>query len=226
MERILVVDDERDILEIVKYNLEKENLQVFTETDGNSALRVAKEKKPNLIILDIMLPGINGIELCRILKNDEKTKDIPIIMLTVKSEEIDKVLALEIGADDYVTKPFSIRELLARVKAVLRRTTKKEKIKENEILNFKDITIDPLKYEVFVKNKPINLTNKEFKLLYFLVQNKGFLVTREKLLEKIWGIDADVETRTVDVHVKRLREKLGDSKKHIVTVRSLGYKFI
>ncbi|MEW6456492.1 MAG: response regulator [Acidobacteriota bacterium] len=226
MEKILVVDDERDILEILKYNLEKENYQVITETDGNSALRVAKEKKPNLIILDIMLPGINGIELCKILKNDEKTKDIPIIMLTVKSEEIDKVLALEIGADDYVTKPFSVRELLARIKAVLRRTAKKEKIKENEILNFKDIVIDPLKYEVFVNNKLINLTNKEFKLLYFLAQNKGFLLSREKLLEKVWGIDAEVETRTVDVHVRRLREKLGDSREHIVTVRSLGYKFI
>ena len=190
-----------------------------------NGLRVAKETIPDLIILDLMLPGINGIELCKALKKEEKTSKIPVIMLTAKKQEVDKIVGLEVGADDYMVKPFSMKELIARVKAILRRyisVPKGEKAKS--VIMFSDVKMDLDRHEVTVKGKPVELSAKEFKLLEFLATNKNKMFSRERLLDDVWGITAAVETRTVDVHVKRLREKLGKSGDHIQTVRGFGYK--
>jgi phosphate regulon transcriptional regulator PhoB len=226
MSDILIIDDEKDIVETIEYNLKKENFTVHKAYDGINGLRVAKETIPDLILLDLMLPGIDGIELCKTLKKNDNTKKIPIIMLTAKKQEVDKVVGLEVGADDYIVKPFGMRELIARIKTVLRRystSTKGESAKSAIIAG--DIRIDLDKHEVTVKNKPIDLSAKEFKLLVFLASNKDKLVSRDRLLDEVWEIHAEVETRTVDVHVKRLREKLGKFGDVIQTVRGFGYKF-
>lgn len=226
MTDILIIDDEKDIVETIEYNLKKENFTVHKAYDGINGLRLAKETIPDLILLDLMLPGIDGIELCKTLKKDDKTKKIPVIMLTAKKQEVDKVVGLEVGADDYIVKPFGMRELVARIKSVLRRYSalpKGESSRSAIIVG--DIKIDLDKHEVTVKSKAIDLSAKEFKLLTFLASNKGKLISRERLLDEVWEIHAEIETRTVDVHVKRLREKLGKAGDSIQTVRGFGYKF-
>lgn len=222
MARVLVVDDEKDIVELVKYNLEKEGIKVSTASNGFDALNVIHKSAPDLILLDIMMPQLDGLEVCRRLKKDDALRDIPIIFLTAKSEEVDKILGLEMGGDDYITKPFSVRELIARVKAVIRR---KEKTPLMESRAFGEIRIDFARYEVTLKGKLVPLTAKEFALLQALIQAGGRVLTREKLLIDVWGMDTPGETRTVDVHIRKLREKLGETKR-IQTVKGVGYKFL
>lgn len=222
--KILVVDDEKDILELVSYNLKKEGYDVFTSADGEEVLKLLKKEKYNLIILDLMLPGIQGMELCKMLKTSEETSFIPIIMLTAKSEELDKVLGLEMGADDYITKPFSPRELIARVKAVLRRT--REIPIRDKVLNIADLKINTDTYKVAKRGKEIQLSATEFRLLLFLAQRQGRVFTRDMLLDAVWKDEAFVEPRTVDVHIRRLRTQIEDDPSHpiyIKTRRGIGY---
>jgi len=228
--RILVVDDEQHIVELVKFNLDKEGYQVDTAFDGRNALAAVERQKPDLIILDVMLPEVDGFEVCRTLQKNPATSEIPIIMLTARAEEIDKVLGLELGADDYITKPFSPRELVARVKARLRRMTKNTEAKKDapEVININGLVIDPDKYAVFLEDTKLDLTPKEFELLRMLAQNRGRVLTRDFLLEKIWGYDYAGDTRTVDVHIRHIRQKIesqpGDFQ-CIETIRGVGYKF-
>ncbi len=222
-EKILVVDDEKDIIELIRYNLEKEGLKVITATSGEEAIRRASNENPQLIVLDLMLTGIDGLEVCRILKRETKTSSIPVVMLTVKSDETDIVVGLELGADDYITKPFSPRILAARVKAILRRKEPKEE--KAEIIKIGPLTINLAKYQVSLKNKPLSLTSTEFKILAFLAQNKGKVFTRDQLLDKAWKEESFVVDRTVDVHIRRLRQKLGPASYLIETIRGVGYKF-
>jgi phosphate regulon transcriptional regulator PhoB len=222
-DKILVVDDEKDIIELIRYNLEKEGLKVITATSGEEAIRRSLNENPQLIVLDLMLPGIDGLEVCRILKRETKTSSIPIVMLTVKSDETDIVVGLELGADDYITKPFSPRILAARVKAILRRKEPKEE--KAEIIKIGSLTINLAKYQVSLKNKPLSLTSTEFKILAFLAQNKGKVFTRDQLLDKAWKEESFVVDRTVDVHIRRLRQKLGSASYLIETIRGVGYKF-
>ncbi|RKY26721.1 MAG: two-component system response regulator [Candidatus Omnitrophota bacterium] len=220
-ELIAVIDDEPDILELVSLHLTKVNFKVkgFLNTEG--FFKFLSSKIPDLIILDLMLPDSDGIEICKYLKSKEDLKSIPIIMLTARATETDKVLGLELGADDYVTKPFSPRELVARVKAVLRRKTQDsgKKIKIDDIL-----LIDLNKFEVFVENKKIDLTPTEFRILKILTSKKGWVFTRDQILNHLWGEEKAVLDRTIDVHIKNLREKLGKAKKFIKNVRGIGYK--
>jgi len=224
-EKILIIDDELHIIELLKYNLETNGYKVFYALDGKEGLKLASEKKPDLILLDVMLPEMDGFDVCKEIKKNEDTSNIPIIMLTAKSEEFDKILGLELGADDYITKPFSIRELLARVKAVLRRNNKQEK---SNVVYIHDLKLDFDKREVLKNGVKIDLTLKEFELLKLLVLNKGKVLTRDFLLDKVWGYEYYGETRTVDVHVRHLRQKIEDddrNPKYIETVRGIGYKF-
>lgn len=224
MKSVLIIDDEKDIVDAISYNLTKEGYSVSKSYDGISGLEAAKQKIPDLIILDLMLPMLSGIELFKLLKKDHKTENIPVIMLSAKGEESDKVLGLELGADDYVTKPFWMKELLARIKAALKRYGSKEEIHKSAII-FGDLEINLDEHTVKSGNKGINLTSKEFQLLVYLAENKERAYSRDKLLEIVWGIDTSVETRTVDVHIRRLREKLGKSGKYIKTLHGVGYKF-
>ncbi|PIS29820.1 DNA-binding response regulator [Candidatus Saganbacteria bacterium CG08_land_8_20_14_0_20_45_16] len=227
MVSILIIEDEKDIVEALEYNLKKEGFKVSQANDGRSGLKIAREKLPDLILLDLMLPQIDGTEVCKILKSESKTATTPIIMLTAKSSEIDKVVGLEIGADDYVTKPFSMRELIARIKAILKRYVKSDQNIKKPYFKFPNLEIDIEKHEVKVDGKQIELTAKEFALLQYLAENKGKAISRSKLLDTVWGIEVAIETRTVDVHVKRLREKLGKKGgKYISTLRGIGYKFV
>jgi phosphate regulon transcriptional regulator PhoB len=223
---VLVVDDEADLVELVSYNLKKEGFIVDSASDGESALKKVKKDKYDLLILDLMLPGIQGIELCRILRNDPKTAGMPIIMLTAKGEEVDKILGLEMGADDYITKPFSPRELAARAKAVLRRA--KEKPVTEKILKIGNLEIDMDRYMVSIKGKPVKLSATEFKLLLFLAERRGKVFSRGQLLDAIWRDEAFVEPRTVDVHIRRLRTNIEENPAHpkyIKTLRGIGYLF-
>ncbi len=220
--KVLAVDDEQHILELLSYNLEENGYSVTTVEDGLEALEHISRKKYDLILLDVMLPGMNGVDVCKNIRMEHKL-DTPIIMLTAKSEEIDKIIGLELGADDYVTKPFSIRELLARIKAVMRRYEQKEA--DTNVIKVKDLNINIDKHEVLYKDRMIDLTYKEFELLKVLSQNRGKVLTREFLLDIIWGYDYIGETRTVDVHVRYLRKKLGDDQSnYIETIRGIGYK--
>jgi phosphate regulon transcriptional regulator PhoB len=222
--KILVVDDEKDILELVSYNLEKEGFDITSSTNGEDALGLIKRQRFDLIILDLMLPGIQGVDLCRILKSSENMSFIPIIMLTAKSEELDKVLGLEMGADDYVTKPFSPRELIARVKAVLRRT--REKPAREKVIEIGDLEINTDTYQVSKRGKTIKLSATEFNLLCYLVQRKGRVFNRDILLDAVWKDEAFVEPRTVDVHIRRLRAQIEDNPSHpayVKTRRGIGY---
>ncbi|WP_130807224.1 response regulator [Senegalia massiliensis] len=221
--KILVVDDEEHIVELLKYNLENNSYNVITAFDGEQAYNKAIEESPDLILLDIMLPVLDGVEVCKKLKKNKTSENIPIIMLTAKSEETDKVLGLEIGADDYMTKPFNIRELIARIKAVLRRTNNSTESSKN-ILKIDNIIIDIESYEVKVDNEIIDLTFKEFELLKLLSENRGKVLSRNFLLDKIWGYDFYGETRTVDVHIRHLRKKLKLKDDVIETIRGVGYK--
>ncbi|MGC6770243.1 response regulator YycF [Enterococcus sp. LJL128] len=226
MKKILVVDDEKPISEIVKYNLVKEGYEVFTAYDGEEALEKVKEEEPDLVLLDLMLPKIDGLEVAREIR---KTYDMPIIMVTAKDSEIDKVLGLELGADDYVTKPFSNRELVARVKANLRRGAASVKEAEETVpseLTIGDLTIHPDAYMVSKRGEKIELTHREFELLFYLAKHIGQVMTREHLLQTVWGYDYFGDVRTVDVTVRRLREKIEDNPSHptyLVTRRGVGY---
>ena len=222
MGKILIVDDEPDIVELVKINLEKNGFDVISSYTGREIFNLFKKFSIDLVILDLMLPDIDGLEICKILKSENETKNIPIIMLTAKDTEIDKVLGLELGADDYITKPFSPRELVARVRAVLRRTRKPS---DESILKFDNILkIDLKKFEVFVNGEKVNLTTTEFKLLKALAIRRGEVLSRNELLDYIWGSEKIVIDRTIDVHIKHLREKLGKVGKFIKNVRGVGYK--
>ena len=221
-QRILIVEDDKNISKLVKYNLEKADYDCNISSTGEKALEFLKNQPADLIILDIMLPEMNGFDVCRNIKQDAKLKAIPIIMLTARGEEVDRVVGLELGADDYIVKPFSPRELVLRVKAILKRGKAEESKKD--ILAIGDITVNIPKHEVTVKNKVIVLTPLEFKLLTTLVERQGRVQTRETLLSDVWGIYTPVDTRTIDTHIKRLREKLGKPGNMIVTVMGLGYK--
>ena len=224
-EKILIVEDERDIVRMLEYNLKKEGFRVVSASDGREALRRAEREHPDIIILDLMLPEIDGLEVCKTLKQSSGTADIPIIMLTAKAQETDKIVGLELGADDYITKPFSIRELTARVKAVLRRAREKEKLPE--IFKIGNLTIDFSKIKVAIGNKPVELTAKEFELLSALIKAKGRVLSRDYLLDNIWGFDkaVEIQSRTVDVHIQTLRKKLRQEAKRVVTVKNYGYRF-
>ncbi len=224
-EKILIVEDEKDIIKMLEYNLKKEGFKVIDARDGEDALDLAVREYPDLVLLDLMLPGMDGLEVCKALKKEPKTSLIPIIMLTAKGQESDKVVGLELGADDYITKPFSLRELIARIKAVLRRATEKEKLPE--VLQSGDLKIDFSKISVSVKDKPVELTAKEFELLKTLLKAKGRVLSRDYLLDSIWGYDhaMEIQTRTVDVHVRTLRKKLKSAAKMILTVKNYGYRF-
>ena len=233
-QRILVIEDEANIQELLKYNLEKNGYKVTVAGNGAEGLEKAIANTPDLILLDLMLPGLDGLEVCKRLRMEKKTKKIPIFMLTAKSEELDKVLGLELGADDYITKPFSIKELIARIRAAMRRISedKADEVFEEakaKILKIRDIEIDCEKYEVRKNGEKIALTLKEFELLKMLVENKGKVLTRDFLLDKIWGYDYAGETRTVDVHIRHVRQKINDdegSNQMIETIRGVGYRFI
>lgn len=223
--RILIVDDEEDLVELVSYNLKKEGFAVDSANDGESALKKIRREGYDLLVLDLMLPGLQGLEMCRIIRNDQKTAGLPVIMLTAKGEEVDKILGLEIGADDYVTKPFSPKELIARIKAVLRRTEKK--IVSGRIA-INDIEIDRERYTLNIKGKPVRLSATEFKLLLFLAERRGKVFSRGQLLDAIWQEEAFVEPRTVDVHIRRLREQIEkdpSEPRYIKTMRGIGYYF-
>ncbi|MFB3926284.1 MAG: response regulator [Syntrophales bacterium] len=227
--KILVVDDEKDIVDLIAYNLEKEGFTVNRAYNGEKALELIRTAPPDLVILDLMLPGIQGMDVCRILRKDCRTALIPVIMLTARGDEIDKILGLEVGADDYVTKPFSVRELVARVRAVMRRTEARRKAQEEEFFAFKGLRIDYRSYEVVLDRKRIELSPTELKLLIFFSKNPGRVFTRNQILDHVWGDDAFVEPRTVDVHIRRLRsqvEKDPENPEFILTVRGAGYKFV
>jgi len=221
---VLVVDDEKDLVELVRYHLEKDGHKCLEARDGETALQLARERVPDLIVLDLMLPGVDGLEVCRKLRKDSKTASIAIIMLTAKAEEVDRIVGLEMGADDYMVKPFSPRELVARVKAVLRRGQTQDfpSVKQIGML-----VVDEGKHQVSVAGKGIDLTVKEFDLLCGLMKANGRVLNREQIMETVWGYSnaVDIESRTVDVHIRRLREKLGEEQKRVVTVKGVGYRF-
>lgn len=224
--KILVIDDEENIRELVKYNLEKAGFHVVECGDGLTALILAKKDRPDLILLDLMLPGLDGLEVCRTLKEHQDTKAIPIIMLSARDEEVDKILGLELGADDYLTKPFSSRELVARIKAVLRRSVK-ETLPSGE-LAVGQLKLNFSRYEAFLGAEKLELTPKEYELLKLFITNVGKVYTREQLLEKVWGYEYFGDTRTVDVHIRHLRAKLAgesDIAEAVETVRGVGYRF-
>ncbi|HEY3167879.1 MAG TPA: response regulator [Candidatus Binatia bacterium] len=227
-QKILVVEDEPDIRKLVQYNLVQERFKVLEAEDGEQALKILQRDRPNLLILDLMLPGLSGIELCRILRDRTDTARLPILMLTAKAGEADRVLGLEMGADDYLTKPFSPRELVARVRAILRRVAAASQTDPLPAYDKGGLKIDFTTYEVFARGKNVKLTLKEFELLRFLVQNPNRVLSRDQLLDRVWGGETFVTPRTVDVHIRRLRKAIekDDSKpKWILTLRGVGYKF-
>lgn len=231
MQTILVVDDEENIVELIKFNLEREGYRVITAGDGNAAVALAESDSPDLILLDVMLPGMDGLAVCRLLNQKPNTRNIPIIMISARGEELDRVLGLEIGADDYVTKPFSTRELVARVKARLRRNREVDdnaREKSGSRLTFNRLVIDQEKFMVTVDGVKMDLTPKEFELLRFLACEPGKVFSRDYLLEKIWGYDYVGDSRTVDVHIRHIRQKfeqLSGQPQFIETVRGVGYRF-
>lgn len=223
-ERILVVDDEEDILELVRFNLAREGYPIICTTSGEESLKIAQKEHPDLIVLDLMLPGIDGLDVAKALKNDIKTRDIPIIMLTAKGEEADIVTGLELGADDYVTKPFSPRVLVARVRAVLRRGAS-EGVGDESVLKVHNLLIHPGRREVLVNGEQTQLTYTEFGILNFLATRPGWVFTRSQIVDAVRGDDYPVTERSVDVQIVGLRKKLGPSGKYIETVRGVGYRF-
>jgi DNA-binding response OmpR family regulator len=221
-ENILIVEDDKNISKLLKYNLEKEGYKAKVAKTGELALKYLDEDKYNLILLDIMLPKMDGFEVCKNIKQNKKLASIPIIMLTAKGQEVDKVVGFELGADDYVVKPFSPRELILRIKARLR---KKEEIINEDIITFKNLKIDRPRHRVEVSKKEIKLTPMEFKLLLTLIERKGRVQSRDRLLDDVWGISSEVTTRTVDTHIKSLRQKLLSAGDYIETIRGVGYRF-
>ena len=220
---VLCIDDEQNILDLLSFNLEATGYEAVTATDGATGLSLASSRAPALILLDLMLPDMDGTEVCRRLKASPTTASIPIIMLTAKDSEVDKILGLELGADDYITKPFSVRELVARVKALLRRAAPAESA--SGMIRIGSLTIDADNYEAFRNGEKLQLTLKEFELLKLLASSPGKVLTRDFLLDRIWGYEFYGETRTVDVHIRHIRQKLGDDAHYIETIRGVGYKF-
>jgi two-component system phosphate regulon response regulator PhoB len=223
-EKILVVDDEEDILELVRYNLAKEGYQVICVPSGEQALKRAKEDNPDLILLDLMLPGMDGLDVCRHLKHAQETSGIPIIMITAKGEDADIVSGLELGADDYVIKPFSPRVLLARIKKAIRKS-KQEEVDEGSIIRIHELLINPARHEVLVKDAPMPLTVSEFRILHFLARRPGWVFSRDQIITAVKGDDYPVTERSVDVQIVGLRKKLGSAGNYIETVRGVGYRF-
>jgi two-component system phosphate regulon response regulator PhoB len=222
--KVLVVDDEPEAVELVQFNLTQAGYAVVTAADGAEALDKARKAQPNLIVLDLMLPEVDGLDVCKMLRRDPATAAIPIVMLTAKAAEIDRVLGLELGADDYITKPFSPRELVLRVKKLLQRD--RTGVEQQDKLNFGDLVVDVPRHFVSWRGKAIDLTATEFKLLTLLAQRRGRVQSREQLLRDVWEYNSLVDTRTVDTHMRRLREKLGLAAKYLDTVRGVGYRFV
>jgi two-component system phosphate regulon response regulator PhoB len=222
-ETVLIVDDEPDVVDLLVYQLQRAGFKTITARDGNVGLEKARDALPALVVLDLMLPGMDGTEVCKRLRADPKTAGIPVIMLTAKAEEVDRIVGLELGADDYVTKPFSPRELTLRVKSVLRRA--RGEASASEVLKVGDLMVDTAKHTVTVKGKPVDLTATEFKLLTTMMERRGRVQTRDRLLTDVWGYEGDVDTRTIDTHVRRLREKLGAAADYVETIRGVGYRF-
>ncbi len=222
--KALIVDDEQAIVDLVRHHLEKEGLHCLEAYEGETALQLARTESPDLLVLDLMLPGIDGLEICRLLRRERTTANMAIIMLTAKAEEVDRVVGLEIGADDYLVKPFSPRELVARIKAVLRRGRDPQ---TDSIRRIGALEIDEAKHQVRVADSVVELTVKEFDLLCALIQANGRVLNREQILEMVWGYAnaMEIESRTVDVHIRRLREKLKEESRRIVTVKGVGYRF-
>lgn len=226
--KVLVVDDEKDIVDLLKYNLEKEkDFEVITALNGREAIEQALENKPNLILLDIMMPEMNGFDVCKKLKNSPTTSNIPVLFLTAKENEIDEIIGLELGADDYIQKPVSPRKVIARVKSVLRRVHSEtdKTIKTDEHIKFKSLEVDTISHIVKIDDEEVFFPKKEFQLLHFLLSNRGKVLSREILLNQIWGENIYVVDRTIDVHVAKVREKLGEYADYIETIKGLGYRF-
>jgi two-component system alkaline phosphatase synthesis response regulator PhoP len=221
---ILVVDDEKDILELLQYNLEKEGYRVVTASNGKSALKLAQQK-PELIVLDVMMPEIDGWEVCRSIRKSPVTSKIPVIFLTAKDSEVDEVVGLELGADDYIRKPVKMRTFLARVKRALRASESQEKVSDSDILKVGEVEIQLRNYLVSVQGEELHFPKKEFEVLVFLARHPDRVVSRETILNEVWGHDVYVVDRTVDVHVRKIREKLGPYAHHIETVKGVGYRF-
>ena len=222
MPTILIVEDELDLQQILAYNLEHAGYAVRVAGTGREALRLAQDEPPQLVLLDLMLPDMPGTQICKQLKEDPRTQAVPVVMLTARGEESDRVLGFELGADDYVVKPFSVRELLLRTQAILRRHA----VPAEDVLAVRELRLDRAAHRVWAEEREIKLTALEFRLLQLLLEERGRVLTRGLLLEKVWNIDAEITTRTVDTHVKRLREKLGSSGDYIETVRGVGYRFL
>jgi DNA-binding response OmpR family regulator len=222
--KILVVDDEPDALELIEANLKSAGYEAISASNGQEALAKARVSQPALVILDVMLPEVDGLEVCKILRHDPKTASLPIIMLTARTAEIDRILGLELGADDYITKPFSPRELVLRVKNLLKRRSAQPE--ESEEIHFGGMVIDRPRHRVTYNNKPLDLTLTEFKLVALLAERKGRVQSREQLLKDVWGYNTLIDTRTVDTHMRRLRDKLGPAAKLLDTVRGVGYRFV
>jgi len=223
--RVLIIEDEPDIRKTIDYNLSKESFEVVQAASIQEGERVLASNKIDVIILDLMLPDGSGLTLCRDIKSDSKLKHIPVIILTAKTEEVDRVVGFELGADDYVTKPFSVRELILRVKAILKRGPGKISSSDQPGYTFEGLTLNYEAHQAYVDRNEIALTALEFRLLKHLIDRKGRVQTRDQLLEDVWGYSSDVTTRTVDTHIKRLREKLGSVGEHIQTIRGVGYRF-
>ncbi len=221
--KILIIEDDTDILNLIDWHLQSEGYTTIKEINGSEGLEAAIKERPDLVILDLMLPGMDGLEICKTLKRNEATESMPVIMLTAKGEEVDRVVGFEIGADDYMVKPFSPRELILRIRAIFRRTDKEEK--KSAMLRHEDLEIDPERYQASIGNTSLQLTVTEFNLLLELIRNKGRVRTRDQLLDRVWGYQFDGYARTVDTHIRRLRQKLGPYSDDIETVRGLGYRF-
>lgn len=223
--RVLIIEDEPDIRKTIDYNLSKESFQVFQAGSIAEGEKSISDNSPDVIILDLMLPDGSGLTLCRDIKSDDKTKHIPIILLTAKADEVDRVIGFELGADDYVTKPFSVRELILRVKAILKRGTSESTKDDADEFIFGELKLNLDAHQVFIHDNEIAFTALEFRLLKHLIDRRGRVQSRDQLLEEVWGYSAEVTTRTVDTHIKRLREKLGSTGEHIQTIRGVGYRF-
>jgi len=228
MSKILIVDDEQDIVELLSYNLQKEGFSIVKAYDGEAALVLVRSEKPDLMILDLMLPKMNGLDVCKAIRRNPETVNLPIIMLTAKGDEIDKIIGLEVGADDYITKPFSIKELIARVRAILRRMQDNDNKTGKEEFNYKELAINYASCRVQLSGKQVTLSPTELKLLFFFSRNPGRVYSRSQILDHVWGDDTFITDRAVDVHIRRLRsqiEKDMENPQYILTVRGFGYKF-
>jgi two-component system, OmpR family, phosphate regulon response regulator PhoB len=225
MTKVLVIEDEQDLRQVLEYNLQQAHHEVVLSASGRQGLEFAQSLKPDVVILDLMLPDLSGKDVCKSLKHDERTKHIPVIMLTARGEEVDRIVGFELGADDYITKPFSVRELLLRVAAVVRRAQSAPE-SGNEKISFGVLVIDKSAHRAWAAGEEIELSALEFKLLMHLYERKDRVQSRGALLDEVWGMRADITTRTVDTHVKRLREKLGSARNYVETVRGVGYRFV